>query len=79
MQSPTSGGQPLSHFLEHGGAVVGGAAALGATSGYVAAALVATFGHHAGADRRLDWAARGGYLGGLFGIAVLAYEAAGLG
>jgi hypothetical protein len=58
--------------------VAGGAAALGATSAYVVASLLLTFGT-APTDRRLEWAAKGGYLGGLFGILVLLYEALGVG
>ena len=73
-----SGGHPLSNFLEHAGAVVGGAAAFGGAIGYVMASLMLTFGNPATADRRLDWAGRGGYLGGLFGLMVLIYEAAGV-
>ena len=68
-------GHDLAYFLEHSGAVAGGGAAFGATIGFVAASMIHTFSL---ADYRADWAMKGGGLGGLFGICVLAFEALGV-
>ena len=58
----------LADHLAEGGAVVGGSAALGATLGFVAGSFVHDL------DENVDpefWARRGGYFGGLIGLAAL--------
>jgi hypothetical protein len=58
----------LGDFLAEGGALVGGAAALGATLGFIAGSLVHDF--RADTDPEY-WARRGGFLGGVVGLVVL--------
>ena len=62
----------LGDFLAEGGAVVGGAAALGATLGFIAGSIVHDF-----FDQETDpedWARRCGFVGGVCGLAVIVIE-----
>jgi len=56
-------------FLAEGGAVVGGGAALGATVFFIAGSLVHDFRPETDPDA---WARRGGFYGGVLGLAALA-------
>jgi hypothetical protein len=59
----------LGDFLAEGGAVVGGGAALGATLFFIAGSVVHDFRPHTDPDA---WARKGGFYGGVLGLAVLA-------
>lgn len=65
----------LSDFLAEGGAVAGGGAAFGATLGFVAASVARTLGFHVEVR---NWTGDGAALGGLFGVCVVALQAAGV-
>jgi hypothetical protein len=58
----------LGDFLAEGGAIVGGAAALGATLGFVAGSIVHDFRPQTDPDH---WARKGAAFGGLFGLVAL--------
>jgi hypothetical protein len=60
----------LGDFLTEGGAVVDGAAALGATLGFIVGSLVHDFRAETDSEQ---WAQRGGLLAGVFGLACLPY------
>ena len=55
----------LGDFLAQDGAIVGGAAALGATIGFISGSIVHDFRPETDPD---FWARRGGLLGGVFGL-----------
>jgi hypothetical protein len=57
----------LGDFLAEGGAVVGGAAVLGATSGFLAATVVHEFRPAVDPD---EWARTWGFYGGVIGLVV---------
>jgi len=58
----------LGDFLAEGGAIVEGSAALGATLFFVAGSVVHDFRPQTDPEH---WARRGGFYGGVFGLAVL--------
>ena len=58
----------LGDFLAEGGAIVGGAAALGATIGFVAGSVLQDLRPQTDPD---FWARRGGFYGGVWGLAIL--------
>jgi hypothetical protein len=57
----------LGDFLAEGGAVVGGGAALGATSGFLLATILVEFRPDVDPD---VWARRWGFYGGVIGLVV---------
>jgi hypothetical protein len=57
----------LGDFLAEGGAVVGGAAVLAATSGFLVATIVREFRPSVDPD---EWARMCGFCGGVFGLVV---------
>jgi hypothetical protein len=61
----------LGDFLAEGGAIVGGGAALFGTLGYVAGSVVHDFRPQTDPEQ---WARRGGYFGGVFGLGVLLFR-----
>jgi hypothetical protein len=61
----------LGDFLAEGGAVVGGGAALGAALFFIAGSVVHDFRPQTDPDQ---WARRGGYFGGVFGLGVLVFR-----
>jgi hypothetical protein len=65
----------LSEFVAEAGEVAGGAAVFGATLGYVAASIAQDVG--ANVDRR-TWTEEGAALGGLFGVCIVLFDAAGV-
>jgi hypothetical protein len=58
----------LGDFLAEGGAIVGGAAALGATVGFIIGSVVQDFRPETDPD---EWARRFGALGGVAGLVIL--------
>jgi hypothetical protein len=58
----------LGDFLAEGGAIVGGAAALGATVGFIIGSVVHDFRPETDPD---EWARRFGALGGVAGLVIL--------